>query len=101
MANVLLLSPNILNPGNKWPSPARAIIRALNRLGFSLSEIREKTTTLRLTIKDILHQKHSCKARKSRVYKPRLMFTCEICRYIRYIATSWLTRRFTFKQVRT
>jgi hypothetical protein len=55
MANILLLSPNILELKNKWPSLARAVIRALDRLGFSLSEIREKTIAPRLTIRDILH----------------------------------------------
>ena len=55
MANVLLLSLNILEPRNKWPSLAHAIICALNRLGFSLTEICKTTTAPRLTIKDILH----------------------------------------------
>ena len=50
MANILLLSPNILEPKNKWPSLACAVICALNRLGFSLSKICEKTTIPRLTI---------------------------------------------------
>ena len=101
MADVLLSSPNIPEPGNEWPSPARAVIRALDRLGFSLGEIREKTIAPRLTIRDILHQEHSRKARKSRVYKPRLMSTREIRRCIRHIANNWSTRRFTFKQVYT
>jgi hypothetical protein len=55
MANVLLLSPNILELKNKWPSPARAVICALDRLGFSLGEIREKIIAPRLTIRDILY----------------------------------------------
>jgi len=55
MADVLLLSPNIPEPRDEWPSPARAVIRVLDRLGFSLGEIREKTTTPRSTIRDILH----------------------------------------------
>ena len=55
MADVLLSSPNILEPGNEWPSLARAIIRALDRLSFSLSEICKKTIAPRLIIKDILH----------------------------------------------
>jgi hypothetical protein len=101
MADVLLSSLNIPKPGNEWPSLARAIIRALDRLGFSLSEIREKTTASRLTIRDILHQEHSRRSRKNRVYKPHLMFIREIRRYIRHIASDWLTRRLTFEQVRT
>ena len=55
MADVLLSSPNIPEPGDEWPSPARAVIRVLDRLGFSLGEIREKTTAPRSTIRDILH----------------------------------------------
>ena len=101
MADVLLSSPNIPKPGNEWPSPARAVIRALSRLGFSLSEIRQKTTASRSTIRDILHQEHSRKARKRRVYKPHLMSIREIRRCIRHIAKDWSTRRLTFEQVKT
>jgi hypothetical protein len=42
MEDILLSSPNIPKPGNEWPSPARAVIRALDRLGFSLGEIYKK-----------------------------------------------------------
>jgi hypothetical protein len=55
MDNILLSSPNIPKPGNEWPSPARTVIRALDRISFSLSEIRKKTTASRSTIRDILH----------------------------------------------
>jgi transposase len=101
MEDVLLSSPNIPKPGNEWPSPARAVIRALDRLGFSLSEIRKKTTASRSTIRDILHQEHSRRVRKNRVYRPHLMSIREIRRYIRYIAKDWSTRRLTFEQVKT
>jgi hypothetical protein len=55
---------------------------------FFLKRDLSKTITLQLTIRDILHQEHSCKACKSRVYKPHLMSTREICYYIYYITTS-------------
>ena len=46
MADILLLSPNIPKPGNEWPSPAYAVICALDQLGFSLNKIHQKTTAL-------------------------------------------------------
>jgi len=55
MDNILLSSPNIPKLGNEWPSLARAVIRTLDWLGFSLSEIHEQTTVSRSTIRDILH----------------------------------------------
>jgi hypothetical protein len=55
MEDVLLSSPNIPKPGNEWPSPVYIVIRVLDRLGFSLSEIRKKMTASRLIIRDILY----------------------------------------------
>ena len=101
MEDVLLSSPNILEPGNEWPSPAHVVIRVLDRLGFSLGEIRKKTTASRSIIRDILHQEHSRRARKTRVYKPHLMSIREIRHCIRHIAKDWSTRRLTFEQVKT
>jgi hypothetical protein len=91
MDNILLSSPNIPKPGNECPSPAYAVIRALDRLGFSLGEIRKITTASRSTIRDILHQEHSRRACKTRVYKPYLMSICEIHCCIRHIAKDWST----------
>lgn len=100
MENIILSSPNIPDYGKEWPSPARAVIRALDRLGFSLGQIRQKTTASRSTIRDILHQEHSRRARKSQVYKPHLISNREVRRIICYIARDYSTRRLSISAVR-
>jgi len=101
MADVILSSPNIPKPGNEWPSPAHAVICALDWLGFSLGEIHQRTTASQSTIRGILHQEHFCRACKNRVYKPCLMSAREIRRCICHIARDWSTHRLTFEQVKT
>jgi hypothetical protein len=49
MDDKILSSPNIPKEGDEWQSPARAVIRAMQRLGFSQREIQEKTTCPRRT----------------------------------------------------
>jgi hypothetical protein len=56
MNNLILSSPNIPKDGDEWQSPARAVIRALDRLGFFQREIQDKTSCQRLTLRRILHQ---------------------------------------------
>jgi Transposase len=100
MNDIILSSPCIPKENEEWPTPARAIIRAMSRLGFSQRDIILKTSAPRRTIRDILHQEHCRRSRKGKVYKPHLMSTREIRRCIRHIAKDWSTRRLSFEQVR-
>jgi hypothetical protein len=100
MNNNILSSPNIPEEGDEWLSPARAVIRALDRLGLSQREIQNKTSCPRRTLRDILHQEHSRWARKHKVYKPHLMSIGEIRRCIRHIAKDWSTRLLSFGRVK-
>ena len=93
-------SPNIPKDGEEWPTPARATIRAMWRLGFKPRDIISRTSAPRSTIKDIIHQEHSRRARKGKVYKPHLMTRRLIRQCIRHIAKDWSSRRLTFKQVK-
>ena len=101
MSDIILSSPCIPKENEEWPTPARAIIRGMSRLGFSQREIVQRTGAKRRTIRDILHQEHCRRSRKGKVYKPHLMSIREIRRCIRHIASNWLTRRLTFQQVKT
>jgi hypothetical protein len=101
MDDIILSSPCIPKENEEWPTPARAIIRGMSRLGFSQRDIVRRTGAKRRTIRDILHQEHCRRSRKNKVYKPHLMSIREIRHCIRHIANSWSTRRLTFEQVRT
>jgi hypothetical protein len=101
MNDIILSSPCIPKENDEWPTPARAIIRGMSRLGFSQRDIVRRTGAKRQTIRDILHQEHCRRSRKGKVYKPHLMSIREIRRCIRHIASSWSTRRLTFEQVHT
>jgi len=100
MSDIILSSPNISERGHEWPSPARVVIRALDRLGYNKREIILYTSATRHTIRNILHQEHSYRSRKNKVYKPYLISVREIRQYIRYIVRDWSTRRLSFEQVK-
>src|SRR5271168_3920058 len=100
MEDIILSSPNIPEEGDEWPTPARAVIRRLKRLSLSQREIILHTSAPRRTIRDILHQEHSRRSHKSKVYKPHLMSIREIHRCIRHIARDWSTHRLSFAQVK-
>jgi hypothetical protein len=100
MNDIILSSPCIPKENEEWPTPARAIIRGMSRLGFSQRDI-VRTGAKRRTIRDILHPEHCRRSQKNKVYKPHLMSICEICCCICYIANSWPTRCLTFEQVRS
>jgi hypothetical protein len=100
MGDIILLSPCIPKENEEWPTPARAIIRGMQWLGFSQREIILRTGVApRRTIRDILHQEHSRRSREGKVYKPHLMSVREIRRCIRHIAKDWSMRRLSFEQV--
>ena len=100
ISNIILSSPNIPERGHEWPDTARAVIRAMDRLGYSQRDIVNATTATRRTVRDIIHQEHSRRSQKSKVYKPYMMTVREIRRYIRYIARDWSTRRLSFSGVK-
>ena len=66
----------------EWPTPIRAIIRALQRDGASQREIVSKTHAPRRTVRTILRQESSRRDRKKKQSKPHLMSIREIRRYI-------------------
>ena len=98
MGDIILSSPCNQKENGEWPTPARAVIRGMQRLGFSQREIILHTSAPRRTIRDILHQEHSHRSRKGKAYKPYLMSVRETRRCIRHITKDLSTRRLSFKR---
>ena len=100
MGDIILSSPCIPKENEEWPTPVRAIIRWMQRLGFSQREIIIHTGAPRRTIRDILHQEHSRRSRKGKVYKLYLMSVREIRCCICHIMKDWLMCWLSFEQVK-
>ena len=85
----------------EWPTPVRQTVRNLKREGKSQREIVAQTSLPRTSIRRILRQESSRRARKKKAPKPHLMSIREIRRCIRYLSKDWSTRRLSFEQLRT
>ena len=99
MEDPILTSP-LPKDKREWPTPTRAVIRALQRDGLSQREIVKRTKVPRRSIRRILRQEHSRRTRRRKDPKPHMMSIREIRRCIRHISFNWSTRRMSFEQVR-
>ncbi len=100
MHDLIILSSPLQKEQGEWPTPVRAVVRGLQRDGFSQREIVSKTSLPRRTIRRILHQESSRRIRKKKAPRVHMMSVREIRRCIRHISRDWSTRRFTFDQVK-
>src|SRR4051794_29723781 len=101
METPIILSDPIEKENNEWPTPARAVVRSLQRQGKSQREIVSKTQIPRRTVRRILKQESSCRERKRTAFRRHLMSTRDIRHCIRTIAKNWTSRRMTFAELKT
>ncbi|KUJ06924.1 uncharacterized protein LY89DRAFT_767202 [Mollisia scopiformis] len=100
METPLILSDPIEKENNEWPTPARAVIRSLQRQGKSQREIVSETHIPRRTVRRILKQESSRRERKRKLSRHHLMSIRDIRYCIRTISKNWSSRRMTFKALK-
>jgi hypothetical protein len=85
MDGSFLSSPVLQNhkSNQNWDTPTRSKVRLLRKQGDSYSVIAKKTGLQRPTIQSIIKSGSSRRIYKGKVYKPKLIETCEIERIIK------------------
>ena len=101
METPVLLSSPLAKESREWPTPARAVIRALQKQGKSQREMVAETHVPRRTIRRILKQESSRRDRKRKLPKPHLLSQRTIRQIIRTISKDWSTRKLSFSDIKT
>lgn len=86
METPIILSSPLQKESGEWPTPARAIIYALQKQGKSQREIVSETHVPRRTVRRILKQEHNRRKRKKKLPKPHLLSQRTIRQIIRTIS---------------